>query len=576
MDFITQEDLNLIQEHGNQDYEAAVHGELKQVYKKLDYLCKQIAKRGFDYSIRMDPRKQAGRGVFKFQEYHWAQLFPKGLKKHCDKKFGYIVGLSDSLHFHMMGFTDFQNHPLSKKSSKKCWTEVPIDGTSYEGIADEFEKFDTKYRPLLIATGAEMGIEELKRIKSEQEMDSQVALLQDKKQIVLQGPPGTGKTYSAKDIAEKIIFDEISVDKNNQKKNLESTNRFKLLQFHPSYTYDDFVRGIVVKSTEEKGIEYVTKNKVFGQLCTDALENFNAYHNNPELVRRRNWVDEKFDSFIDFMENQFNTNQRIDLTDNIYIINIDDDGFRYKGDDWNTPSRVNFFDLLELIEANLDQPLERLVIDKDVSVHATYRKTYYRSVLKKFFEHSGKYESDEDIDVQLKNFVLIIDEMNRANLPSVLGELIYGLEYRGEAIETMYEINGSNKLVIPPNLFIIGTMNTADRSVGHIDYAIRRRFAFINVLPKSHVIATTDGQELFKKVEELFVQVDEEGAKSNSEQLAPDFNYSDVQLGHSYFMGDADKLSTRLEFEIKPILREYLKDGILKPGCTNIIESLSV
>src|SRR5690606_14650101 len=86
--------------------------------------------------------------------------------------------------------------------------------------------------------------------------------------------------------------------------------------------------------------------------------------------------------------------------------------------------------------------------------------------------------------VELKNYVLIIDEINRANLSSVLGELIYALEYRGEEVQSMYAVDGSNKLILPPNLYIIGTMNTADRSVGHIDYAIKRRFAFVDVLPQ--------------------------------------------------------------------------------------------
>ena len=91
-----------------------------------------------------------------------------------------------------------------------------------------------------------------------------------------------------------------------------------------------------------------------------------------------------------------------------------------------------------------------------------------------------------------------IDEINRANLSSVLGELIYALEYRGEAVESMYEVEGSNKIILPPNLYIIGTMNTADRSVSQIDYAIRRRFAFVDVLPK--VLEETDEETKFDEV----------------------------------------------------------------------------
>src|SRR5690606_7974702 len=101
------------------------------------------------------------------------------------------------------------------------------------------------------------------------------------------------------------------------------------------------------------------------------------------------------------------------------------------------------------------------------------------------------------------NYVLIIDEINRANLSSVLGELIYALEYRyyfnntiddqlEATVKSIYGVSYEEKgtepsydLILPENLYIIGTMNTADRSVGHIDYAVRRRFAFVNVLPKN-------------------------------------------------------------------------------------------
>lgn len=157
-------------------------------------------------------------------------------------------------------------------------------------------------------------------------------------------------------------------------------------------------------------------------------------------------------------------------------------------------------------------------------------------------------------NVPLKPYVLIIDEINRANLSAVLGELIYALEYRGEAVQSMYVIEGENNLILPPNLYIIGTMNTADRSVGHIDYAIRRRFAFVNVLPKDLTSELGDQFDsvLFAKVTDLF-----------NTNLSPEFKKEDVQLGHSYFITKNTPIDIRWEYEIKPILLEYIKDGIL-------------
>jgi MoxR-like ATPase len=201
------------------------------------------------------------------------------------------------------------------------------------------------------------------------------------------------------------------------------------------------------------------------------------------------------------------------------------------------------------------------------------------------------------------NYVMIIDEINRANLPSVLGELIYALEYRYNAenhdettVESMYSINQDNPdsgeaktLKLPSNLYIIGTMNTADRSVGHIDYAIRRRFAFINVLPKAIPELTDKGKELFHLVAELFCNDFREGSldQDPSVFLAPDFKPMEVMPGHSYFliqekerddlnMKDEDILRFKLEYEIKPILREYLKDGILLESAFDKISELNV
>lgn len=165
------------------------------------------------------------------------------------------------------------------------------------------------------------------------------------------------------------------------------------------------------------------------------------------------------------------------------------------------------------------------------------------------------------------NYVLIIDEINRANLPSVLGELIYALEYRNESVTSMYEYEGEREITLPKNLYVIGTMNTADRSVGHIDYAIRRRFAFVDILPDENVIQNPIAKTLFNEIKTLF----------GNEFLSPDFKAKDVMIGHSYFLvKDEDELRIKLNFEIKPILREYLKDGIFLDTANEKIELLNV
>jgi len=118
-------------------------------------------------------------------------------------------------------------------------------------------------------------------------------------------------------------------------------------------------------------------------------------------------------------------------------------------------------------------------------------------------------------------------------------------------------------------------MNTADRSVGHIDYAIRRRFAFIDILPKDLAIAGTSGfhSHLFKQVSALFISnyheyiTDSNIQLQRADTLSPEFDPKDVWLGHSYFIDKTEEeggtIQIRLQYEIKPILNEYVKDGIL-------------
>jgi 5-methylcytosine-specific restriction enzyme B len=227
---------------------------------------------------------------------------------------------------------------------------------------------------------------------------------------------------------------------------------------------------------------------------------------------------------------------------------------------------MKYSELQKIIDAGVTErvQIKNIGVEELTKQHATY----FFNTVKKFKEFiqsnptiNGAVTVKEKIS--LKNYILIIDEINRANLSSVLGELIYALEYRGENVESMYEIDGSNVLVLPPNLYIIGTMNTADRSVGHIDYAIRRRFAFVDVLPE--VLKNDFETDLFHEVSKLFVKDISATPLEASEHLSSEFRPQDVWLGHSYFIKLKDVDSrTRLKYEIIPILEEYIKDGVLK------------
>ncbi|MGC5745571.1 AAA family ATPase [Chryseobacterium sp. NFX27] len=385
---------------------------------------------------------------------------------------------------------------------------------------------------------------------------------------------------------------EIASAKFILKKLYKSTNDIKLIQFHPSYTYEDFVRGIVSKPNDEgDGILYKVENKILGKFAASALHNYEASQNSKyEVTNDENDI---FDAFIETVKDEMaqNAEHKYIITDAVYLFSADETRFKYKGDNWAAHQKglnMKYTELRKIIETGAEtrQDIKRM---SDVEELTRQHSTYFIKVVEKYMVFKKTYQPQisKAEKTFLKKYVLIIDEINRANLSSVLGELIYALEYRGKEAESMYRIeNEENRLILPPNLYIIGTMNTADRSVGHIDYAIRRRFAFVDILPKDLTPELQDKFDvgLFTEVSQLFVKdynpekVYSDGGILRSEYLSSDFDPKDVWLGHSYFIKpekqDAN-MEMRLAYEIKPILLEYVRDGILKESAIEKINKLT-
>ena len=379
------------------------------------------------------------------------------------------------------------------------------------------------------------------KMNTESKIQKYINLLHYKPQIILQGPPGTGKTREAKRIARELL----GLGENDS---LEGNEQFKLIQFHPSYSYEDFVRGIVAKPNEEgDGIVYTAENKVLAEFAQKAQKSLQEC-----LEKKNRYKYIKKEDFIDFLEKEKENGKKIYFDAKTRYIEVRERkknnekvkslyySFKKSENKWEEDHRAIPIDVFS--QKNLDDEFKNFYT-------GTNWEGPWKSITDYFINWAKKIKN-----VPLKPYVLIIDEINRANLSAVLGELIYALEYRGEAVQSMYVIEDDNSLVLPPNLYIIGTMNTADRSVGHIDYAIRRRFAFVNVLPKDLTSELGDQFDsvLFAKVTDLF-----------NTNLSPEFKKEDVQLGHSYFITKNTPIDIRWEYEIKPILLEYIKDGIL-------------
>jgi 5-methylcytosine-specific restriction protein B len=323
---------------------------------------------------------------------------------------------------------------------------------------------------------------------------------------------------------------------------LQHLGKGLILKISHSYNPDDFFpinsedslgNALRLMGVNPKGLSFYEKNKELQQLFQAKKKEFDADVTSVEFMR--------------FLFGNFDMKGHLELqADQVYT----------KGE----------FKTIQFHPAYTYEDFVRGIIAKSTGTQVEYLTV--NKVLAEFAETA--------LGAPTSKFVLVIDEINRANLPAVLGELIYALEYRGKPVETMYTIGNENQITLPKNLYIIGTMNTADRSVGHIDYAIRRRFAFVDVLPDREVIQNQKAKALFDTVTKLFIKTNENG-KDEKTFLSADFEAKEVQLGHSYFLAKSDdELKLKLEYEIKPILYEYMKDGVLLSTVENEINGLQV
>jgi len=366
-------------------------------------------------------------------------------------------------------------------------------------------------------------------------MENNINLLKYKKQIILQGPPGTGKTKLAQEIAEKLIsFNEIN----------KGTTSIK--QLSREFIKNNLKVGQKLESKNNKEFEVISLERSVVIIKSETSKPWRpSYHKIIDSFNNQSWLikgrNGGYTSYEDAIAKYF------------YETHLNS----IESSEQELQSEVDFLAIIQFHPSYTYEDFVRGIVAKSTD---NEEGIVYVAENKLLIEFSERAQNDPE-----NNYILIIDEINRANLSSVLGELIYALEYRGKAIESMYAVNNDKKVILPPNLYIVGTMNTADRSVGHIDYAIRRRFAFIEVLPEK----LQDSEELyfnttgFEKVAALF-------AEGN---VSPDFDRKDVQIGHSYFIAkktDADSEQKRdeifemkMKYEVIPILLEYVKDGIL-------------
>lgn len=419
------------------------------------------------------------------------------------------------------------------------------------------------------------SIQEDNKTMENNELKEYTELLRMKKNIILQGAPGTGKTYTTAALALSLIDENISYFNHDviMEKYQEYVEKGQIafVTFHQSMDYEDFVEGLKPQLVENSdgntaGIAYRVEDGIFKRLCKQAIEDsaLVSMQDNFESVWGKlvDELDEK--DFIEIPLLSGKNTFRIELNEygtGLATRTYEDDSFQK--DRWIS-GKSKFFSKEQLYNVYRGLP------GTPARGHDNYRK----AIIRYCKENLGLVEYALPLNNTQSNtnpFILIIDEINRGNVSKIFGELITLLE-SDKRIGSMHPINvrlpySKELFSVPPNIYLIGTMNTTDRSVGTIDYAVRRRFAFITLKSEKaaiekfydNVSSGTDAV-LKNKALELFSLV-----KHFIEENKIEENFDDLMPGHSYFMAKSDtELKQKFTYEVLPLLYEYHKDGLLK------------
>ena len=464
--------------------------------------------------------------------------------------------------------------------------------------------------------------------------DDVVRIWERRKNIVLYGAPGTGKTYDVPELAVRLCDPafmaaepsrEEIVSRYNQ---LKTEKRIAFTTFHQSLDYEDCIEGLRPVVNENNQVTYEIESGIFKKLCEEAerpvvkdkqvgiadnavVWKVSLQGTGDNDVRREcmennhiriGWDDygpvisdetdwsvyngegkQILDAYINKMKigdivMSCYSSQTIDA---IGVV-VGDYEFEDKFPNYKRVRRVNW------LVKNINENIVEMNDGKTMTLGTVYRLNSItldnvKSILEKYNTSSKMEEND-------KAYVMVIDELNRGNVSKVFGELITLLEAdkrKGRINAESVVLPYSNKAFhIPNNVYLIATMNTADRSLGSLDYAIRRRFAFIAEKPFGLDVEGFD-EDLFEKVSRLFVKNFDEYKESGWDQtmklepadtLSEEYKPEDVWIGHSYFLmqdeEDEDNTSNRLLYEIIPLLEEYVRDGVLMAEVQDVIDEL--
>lgn len=518
---------------------------LKTAYEKLHYLTEIVQKETFpkgNFNLIKKPTNQGNH----FQGYLWSKIYPT--KEDKDKKWlAFTLGLDSDFHYNF-------------KIDTVGLIDSDVHRKKYLNYRGDFENSIIVFRPKFDAFNnwdelIDFCIEKLELLEPHYQKIKNISNLKDMIQDnvkssplnqILYGPPGTGKTYNSINKAISIANPNFDLKQDRtilkaEYDRLVNANQIMFSTFHQSMSYEDFIEGIKPE-TKNENVTYDVQDGLFLKICKIAEDNI-------EDARLANNKLLSFEDAFSILQEEWFENEDLKFP------------LKREGNDFTiigfTNKSIQFKKASGGIGHTLSIATLRNYFYNKIEINLTGVGIYYPSILDKLKTYQPKVIEDKT----LKNFVLIIDEINRGNVSAIFGELITLIEEDkriGKPEALMVTLPYSKKpFGVPSNLFIIGTMNTADRSVEALDTALRRRFSFEEMPPN---------YELPELSNELFGYPASKILKTINYRIEKLLD-KDHAIGHSYFINKDDVSIVESFYKcIIPLLQEYFFGDFGKIG----------
>lgn len=375
-------------------------------------------------------------------------------------------------------------------------------------------------------------------------LKSYVSQLLKSKNLILRGAPGTGKTFLANEMAADIVSNGRTTDINELSGDEKS--RIGFVQFHPSYDYTDFVEGLRPTTSEDGVVSFTLKDGSFKSFVEEAKKT--------KKVDGQDNFEEAWAKFFDA------------------VTEASIEGEGYNNLKTLTGKPVRNLLAYERNEIQGVYPAKTTTYMNHDQIYNVYRglpgtpkggfDAYRKAIVKHLKKEFGlkNYTASTVDSTNNQNYVFIIDEINRGEISKIFGELFFSIDpgYRGhkEGVYTQYanlHENPEEKFYIPNNVYIIGTMNDIDRSVDTFDFAMRRRFTFLEIK------AEDSAKKMLKqeKTKKLMMRLNEAIIAKEKGGLSTDY-----QIGASYFLGidnGEETMEQLWDTKLYPLLKDYFR-----------------